>query len=103
MRRWECEEWEKGEEVRSLAPRAEPGAPQTLRASPAGPTLRAQRNRTVGLGWAARAGGRGARTWCPSRVQPSPRPGRREDWAPGSQGPHLSTVSQNSTMTSCCT
>ena len=53
MRRWECEEREKGEEVRSLAPRAEPGAPRTLRALPAGPTLRAQRSGTVGLGWAA--------------------------------------------------
>lgn len=58
MRRWECEEQEeKGEEVRSLAPRAEPEPPGPCELHSAGPTLQAQRNGTVGLGQAARAGG----------------------------------------------
>lgn len=53
--------------------------PWTQRASPAGPTLRAQRNGTVGLGGGGgtRAHGRGARARHPSRVRPSPRQGER--------------------------
>ena len=40
----------------------------------------------------------------PVRVQPSPGPGQQEEPGPAIAGwPHLSTVSQNSTMTSCCT